>query len=82
MTPPRYIVLRAAGEKFQTIGPMADAYHDPAAAEREAERLCAATGLFYAVAQVVAEYAQQRSIAVTRLAAPDLTVTPMKARKT
>lgn len=84
MTAPRYIVLRDYGGKLQTVGPMAEAFHEEAHAELHARALSYRhPSQSFAVAQIVMEYGHDVVPIARKVNAPaDQTVTPMKARKT
>lgn len=83
MTAPRYIVLRDYGGKLQTVGPMADAFHEEAQADREARALSFRNpSQSFVVARVVVEY-RHEAVPIAKKIIPPLeqTVTPMRRGK-
>lgn len=82
MTAPRYIVLRDYGGKLQTVGPMADAFHEEERADREARMLSFRNpSQSFVVAQIVVEYRHEAVPIARKVIAPVETVTPMRTRK-
>ncbi len=82
MTTPRYIVLRDYGDRLQTIGPMAQAFHGEAQADQEARAQSDRNpSQFFVVARVVVEYGHEAVATVRKVFQPTETVTPIHRGK-